>query len=144
MQSKWLGTRSFVLISRAREWWLDLVYHPIMLQVRRILQTEAALLRRMRLAALSDTPMAFGSTYARELAFDDAEWNKRAARLSSAPDAATFLAFEGEDCCGIIGGFLAMESATDVMVVSMWVAPHARRKGVAARLMQALESWARE
>jgi len=88
--------------------------------------------------------MAFGSTYARELAFDDAEWNKRAARLSSAPDAATFLAFEGEDCCGIIGGFLAMESATDVMVVSMWVAPHARRKGVAARLMQALESWARE
>jgi ribosomal protein S18 acetylase RimI-like enzyme len=115
-----------------------------MIIIRRIAEHDAALLRDVRLRALADTPMAFGSTYAREVAFDDQEWQNRAKRLSTSPDAATFFAFNHDKFCGIIGCFRNSDQPTEAAIVSMWVAPEARRRGVAAELMEAAQRWAVE
>lgn len=115
-----------------------------MITVRRIEPDDAELLREMRLRALSDTPMAFGSTYAREFAFAPAEWQARAARNATAPDGATFIAFEDGLCCGLIGCIAKTDESGQATIVSMWVAPEARRKGVGRRLLQAAETWARK
>ena len=79
--------------------------------IRRITESDAALLRDVRLRALSDAPMAFGSTYAREAAFDSEEWQRRAKRAGRGSSAAMFLAFESGIGCGIIGCFAEERSA---------------------------------
>ena len=115
-----------------------------MITIRRITPNDAELLRAIRLRALSDTPMAFGSTYARELAFPTLEWQTRAMRHATAPDAATFFAFDDNVCCGIIGCFSKSDEPSMATIVSMWVASEARRKGIGADLLQAAENWARQ
>lgn len=115
-----------------------------MITVRRICPDDASLLREIRLRALSDSPGAFGSTYARELAFNAAEWESRARLRSTSTDDATFLAFDGPQCRGIIGCFIESSEPTMATVVSMWVAPEARRNGIGDCLVRAAEEWARQ
>jgi GNAT superfamily N-acetyltransferase len=114
-----------------------------MVTVRRITERDAELLREIRLRALSDTPTAFGSTFAGESALATEEWQKRARDRSCSEDGCTFFAFEGEVCCGIIGCFRKADEAATGTIVSMWVSPPARRQGVAGRLMAAIEHWAK-
>jgi GNAT superfamily N-acetyltransferase len=114
-----------------------------MITVRRIMEDDAELLRDIRLRALKDAPTAFGSTYAGESAFDAEEWQKRARHRSRSENDATFFAFDGEDCCGIIGCFRKTDEPTMAAIVSMWVSPHARRKGVGKCLIETVEQWAR-
>jgi ribosomal protein S18 acetylase RimI-like enzyme len=86
--------------------------------------------------------MAFGSTHARESVFTPDEWQSRAARLSQSPDAATFLAFDATQCCGIIGGFRRDGDPTTATIVSMWVAPESRRHGIGEKLIDTVAQWA--
>lgn len=94
------------------------------------------LVRDVRLRALKDAPDAFGSTYAREQAFTEADWTQR---LSS-EKSATFLARLGERTAGVIGGW---RDGAGVELVSMWVDPAARGNGVAEPLVEAVVDWAR-
>jgi GNAT superfamily N-acetyltransferase len=96
-------------------------------------------LREIRLQALRDAPDAFGSTYAREIAFEPAEWHRRATRDGS------FIALldqseEGE-LAGLAGGF--EEEPGLVELVAMFVRPRARGHGVGAALVDAVAAWAR-
>ncbi|HTT00280.1 MAG TPA: GNAT family N-acetyltransferase [Streptosporangiaceae bacterium] len=95
-------------------------------------------LRDIRLAALRDDPQAFASTYEREAAFAEADWQRRIARGGS------FLAYApelGPAPAGIAGGF---ESAPGtVELVSMWVRPQARGRGLGQALVGAVIGWAR-
>src|SRR5256712_10986821 len=45
--------------------------------VRRLGREDWQLYRRVRLDALKEAPYAFGSTYEREVEFDDATWRRR-------------------------------------------------------------------
>jgi ribosomal protein S18 acetylase RimI-like enzyme len=45
--------------------------------------------------------------------------------------------------CGLVGGFLNREDGARVTLVSMWVAPTHRRKGVGQRLIQSVGDWAK-
>src|SRR4051794_15331093 len=99
-----------------------------MITVRRIRIDEDRLLREIRLRALSDTPLAFGSTYVREKAFDADEWQRRATRAATSDDGAMFLAFDDHHCCGIIGCFASEDLPGQACIVSMWVAPEYRRR----------------
>jgi ribosomal protein S18 acetylase RimI-like enzyme len=104
---------------------------------------EWPLLREVRLRALRDTPLAFGSTYTRESALADEQWAAWAVKRTTPGEQVTFLAFEQERCCGIIGCYIEPENPADACIVSMWVAPEARRQGVGARLIREAENWAR-
>jgi hypothetical protein len=51
--------------------------------LERITPTHALDIKAVRLMALRDSPSAFGSTYAKESQFSDADWLKRAANWSN-------------------------------------------------------------
>jgi ribosomal protein S18 acetylase RimI-like enzyme len=103
---------------------------------------EAALFRDTRLRALRESPLAFASTYAKESQLTQEEWAKRLAKWTTPGSAVVFLAFEELDCCGIIAAFRRTESPTQFAIVSMWVAPDARRRGIATRLLETVDEWA--
>lgn len=112
--------------------------------VRRIRPGDGRELRAVRLAALLDSPSAFGSSHAREVDRPDDEWDRRAERSSSGTDAATCLAWIGDRPVGIVGAYRADGSPDVVELVSMWVAPAARRSGTGRSLVLAAVRWATE
>ena len=110
----------------------------------RVRPEDAAILKQVRLAALLDTPSAFGSTYASEAMWTDEQWTRRAIHTSAGRDSATFLAWIEGRPAGIAGGYRPDNAVDDVELVSMWTAPDARRSGVGALLVRAVVEWAIE
>ncbi|MER7505077.1 GNAT family N-acetyltransferase [Nonomuraea pusilla] len=94
-------------------------------------------LKEIRLRALQEAPGAFGSTYAREAAFTPETW---AERLRN-PGTRYWVARSetGQDI-GIVCVYTHREG---LELVSMWVAPEARGRGVAGRLVDAAVEYAR-
>lgn len=89
-------------------------------------------LKAVRLRALADSPDAFGSLYADAVALDDDAWRARA----SSPGA-TIVALNGDDAVGM-GGLFAPDSAPEVFVWGMWVAPEWRGRGLGRRILHEL------
>jgi RimJ/RimL family protein N-acetyltransferase len=127
--------------------------------IRRLGEGEWELLRDVRLASLAESPEAFGSTYARELEFDEAEWRQRAANngwyvaahatadpaADAAADSAARPAADPETIVGIVAGYHDDSSPADQRhLVAMWVAPDVRGSGIAAELVEAVMIWAGE
>ena len=97
--------------------------------------------RTVRLRALQDTPLAFGSTYEREVGLTDEEWAARAARCSGGRDVGFMARCDGE----FVGLALCLVDGEDGAVgdlISMWVAPEARKSGVGRMLIDAIVAWA--
>jgi GNAT superfamily N-acetyltransferase len=110
--------------------------------VRRIRGDEALTLKRVRLAALADTPSAFGAAHAEEAERPEAFWEERARRGAQGQDRVTFFAVLNDDVVGLVGGLFSQEMAV-VELVSMWVSPTARGSGLARSLALAVVQWAR-
>lgn len=109
-----------------------------MVLVREITADEWELMRDVRLAALAEAPAAFGSSYAREAAFGEAQWRRR-----FHDRAVTFFAYDESDDvtpAGIAGVYIE-DSTPDL--VSMWVRPGFRGRGVGEALVEATASWAK-
>src|SRR5262249_43642813 len=100
------------------------------------------LFKSVRLNALGESPSAFGSTYAREAAFTDAEWFARLERWNG-QQGIGFLAMEKGKGCGIAGALLDFEDPTRGQLVSMWTAPTHRRHGAGQLLVDAVVDWAK-
>ena len=96
----------------------------------------------VRLRALQDAPYAFGSTYAREVQFSDAEWAKRAERWNG-QSGIGLVAMDGDVACGIAGSFLDEKDATRAQLLAMWTAPTYRQRGVGRLLVNDVLNWAR-
>ncbi len=114
-----------------------------MVLVRELTADDWQLMRDVRLCALADAPYAFGSTYAREAAFTEAQWRGRISERS-----VTFVACDpaGRDSAGSaapagLAGVYVEDSAPDV--VSVWVRPAFRGRGVGEALLEATASWAK-
>jgi GNAT superfamily N-acetyltransferase len=109
-----------------------------MVVVRAATAEEWQVLRDIRLDALRDAPTAFGSTYAKQAAYAEADWRRRIS------GGATFFAFaSGHDAAtpdGLVGGF--QEKPETVELVSLWVRPRARGLGVGDALVVAVIDWA--
>ncbi len=128
-----------------------------MVLVREVTADDWQLMRDVRLAALAEAPHAFGSTYAREAAFTEERWRARIGERS-----VTF--FAQEDSAGTVpadagagtapastapastapaglAGVYVEDGAAEL--VSMWVRPSARGRGVGEALVEAAAAWAR-
>ena len=112
------------------------------LTVRRVRPDEGPALRTIRLAALSDSPSAFASTYAAEAALPTAHWSQRAAETGSGHESAIFLAVLGDRPVGVVGSFRTTLDSPVVRLVAMWTAPAHRGVGVGHQLVGAVLDWA--
>ncbi len=112
------------------------------MNIRRLTAGDATNFQALRLAALLDTPEAFGSSHEEE---KDLPLATVRSRLAERPGHAVFGSFDGDTLVGIVG--LARESllkmAHKAHIWGMVVAPAARRHGVARELMQAALAHAR-
>jgi ribosomal protein S18 acetylase RimI-like enzyme len=107
--------------------------------VRRLGAREADLLRDLRLRALRDAPMAFGSTLAREEGYEPERWERWAAASASGERQAIFVA---EPTPGMASGVLDDEDPALAHLYAMWVAPHVRGTGAGKALLDAVVAWA--
>jgi len=109
-----------------------------MVSVRATGSGDWALVRDVRLAALRDAPGAFASTYEREAAYTEEQW-----RGWFSDRFAMFLAHlqDRAEPAGLAGVFDAGDGAG---LVSMWVRPDARGRGVGEALMNAAAGWAKD
>jgi GNAT superfamily N-acetyltransferase len=112
------------------------------LTVRRVRVEEGRMLRDVRLAALKDTPAAFGSTYEIEAARTEADWSERVELGAAGVERVTFFALVDDHIVGLVGGFRPDPDGPTVELVSMWTAPAARRIGVGRALVAAVLDWA--
>jgi ribosomal protein S18 acetylase RimI-like enzyme len=112
-----------------------------LISIHRITPLIAVAFKATRLRALQDAPYAFGSTYARESEFSDAEWLARTERWNGERGVG-FLAMDYEVACGIAGSFLDDADARRAELVSMWMAPTHRRQGTGRLLVNAVLTWA--
>lgn len=118
-----------------------------MLRIEPVSRSNADLYRHTRLAALKDTPLAFGSTYARESVFTTEQWQERIARVESG-EMCSYLAVDDASpdtiAAGLAGAFVHQDDADRAMLISMWVAPSHRRTGVGKLLVDACIAWCRD
>jgi len=101
-----------------------------MTEIRRIQPDEWELFKAVRLAALADAPHAFGSTLKQERDLSEEAWRERVARI------ARFIALYAGEPVGLVGAW--MQPTGEVELISMWVAPEARRSGVGRSLIDAV------
>jgi GNAT superfamily N-acetyltransferase len=104
------------------------------IEVVRVGPEEWREFRTVRLAALIDSPGAFGSRHADWVEADEPRWR---ARLTDVPF--TVIARDDEAPVGVAAGMRAERS---VELISMWVAPGHRGTGVAGRLISEVVTWA--
>jgi GNAT superfamily N-acetyltransferase len=112
-------------------------------RVRRIRADEADALRAVRLRALADTPLAFGSTHAREAAYPRERWLAWARDSAAGAAHATFLAVDGADAPVGLAFAIVDPGAGPAHLYSMWVAPEARGRGAGAALVGTVIEWTR-
>jgi putative acetyltransferase len=112
--------------------------------IRRIRHEDWALTRQLRLAALGDAPDAFAATLEDESAMPEAKWRERARSNAEGIATCGFLSLVDGAECGLVVGMWSAEEPPTVELNALWVAPHARRRGAARQLVEAVSDWARE
>jgi ribosomal protein S18 acetylase RimI-like enzyme len=95
--------------------------------IRRAESDDWSICRDIRLRALREEPQAYESTFADEQRLGDHDWRTRIARGS------TFLALDHDQVNGMAVG-IALDDG-DTMIVAMYVAPEARGRRIATRLI---------
>jgi ribosomal protein S18 acetylase RimI-like enzyme len=111
------------------------------MDVRQVQVADWQALRQLRLGALADAPDAFASTLKAEQAFLDEVWRQRA---EGGPASANFIARDGGVDVGLAAVFAEPDAPGRMHLVSMWVAPGHRRRGVARALVDQAVRWAAE
>ena len=109
--------------------------------IRLVAPGEWDRVREIRLRALADTPDAFGSTYGDEVRNGETEWRAWVTGWEGTRNA--MVVAEAEDAwVGMAVGSRSGEGS-DAHMYAMWVDPAQRRRGVGARLVEEVLSWAR-
>ncbi len=105
--------------------------------VRRAGPGDEAIVRGLRVRALTDSPDAFDSTLERELARSAEDWRRWLV------NGATFILERADGAMGIAAGIPHDTDPSAAFLVSVWVHPALRGTGSADELVGAVLSWAR-
>ena len=114
-----------------------------MLEIRRLTPGQWPLLKAVRLAALADSPAAFGTTLVQAQSRTDAEWAENARRFALLPPAASYHAFSDGSPCGMANCFILKDNPQTAELTGFWVAPEQRGTGIGAALVTAITDWAK-
>jgi GNAT superfamily N-acetyltransferase len=107
------------------------------MRIEQLSAKESERLRAIRLRALRDAPDAFSTTAEEVVARPAQFWAGQLQKL------ATFVAtMDGRDV-GLVRGMPHEEFSNAGYLLSMWVAPEARRQGIGSALVEAVVDWAR-
>jgi ribosomal protein S18 acetylase RimI-like enzyme len=99
--------------------------------------------REIRLAALKDAPSAFARTWQEEESLAPSEWIERARRSQDGETLTLVVAVDDtERWIGLAGGYRPGDRGADADLISMWVAPDCRGRGISPMLVRAVLSWA--
>jgi ribosomal protein S18 acetylase RimI-like enzyme len=104
--------------------------------IERLRAGEGDRWRSIRLRALQEAPHAFGTTYAEASAWPSDRWERQVAEV------ATFVAMIDVADVGAARGSVHPTRGDVRELISMWVAPSARRKGIGSSLIDAVADWA--
>jgi len=110
--------------------------------IRAFAPDEWRLYRDARLAALLDSPDAFGSTHAESAARGDSAWRDRLRTIDAATDVPIAALRDGE-VLGMAWATRASVESEIAHLYQMWVAPNARGEGVGRRILERALDWAR-
>lgn len=105
--------------------------------IQRLGPGEGERLRTIRLRALQDAPDAFGSTLEEAESRPLESWDEQLEKF------ATFVAVTDGCDQGLVRGTPHDQLPDAGYLISMWVAPEARRHGIGSALVDAVVHWAR-
>lgn len=105
--------------------------------LRRLTAADWRIFRELRLEALAEAPYAFGSTLEAEQMLTEADWRKRLGNRVQ------FVAYLDGGSAGTVAGIRSDDPAV-AELVSMWVRPQARGRGVGSALVKVILDWASE
>jgi GNAT superfamily N-acetyltransferase len=106
--------------------------------IERLGSGDGERLRAIRIRALADAPDAFGSTLEEATARPLERWEQMLRELP------TFVATASGCDVGLVRSTVHERFTDAGCLISMWVAPEARRGGVGSSLVDAVAGWARE
>jgi len=104
-------------------------------EVTRVAEDRWSDVRAVRLAALADSPTAFGSGLHSEVSFDEGRWREWVR------SAALFVALANGAPVGMAAG-VAGQTSAERKLVALWVAPDWRGRSTAERLVGSVLKWA--
>lgn len=114
------------------------------IHVRRIRPDEWEALRELRLRALADSPLAFGSTLAAERDQPAEFWRNHARRGATETSRATYVVVDERGALrGLATGSVDKETTSLAHLYSMFVDPPLRRGGFGRTLVARVCDWAR-
>ncbi|MCU1529150.1 MAG: hypothetical protein JWP75_2913 [Frondihabitans sp.] len=112
--------------------------------IRSVNEEDWREIRGLRLEMLQDLPLAYGETFEHASRQPEADWRLRG-RRGEGPRTSSFVAIDDASLrwVGIMGGFIPTIGSP--LLVGVYVAPdfRGREAGVADRLLEAVEGWAR-
>ena len=97
--------------------------------------------REVRLRMLRDDSDFFSTRYEDMVREPDATWRDWVAGAAEGEDKTLFVADEDGRWLGVVGAFVRIDPL-EVQLISMWVDPAARGRGIAQSLIRAVAGWA--
>lgn len=113
-----------------------------MVDIRQIRTDEWLLLKRVRLAALEDSPDAFSTKWEEAVKNPDNYWKDRSRDGAEGEKEFCVLAIDDHEPMGMAIGWPDKDDPLVMYLISMWVAPSHRGSQVAASLLNKIFEWA--
>jgi ribosomal protein S18 acetylase RimI-like enzyme len=113
---------------------------PEAVAIRPVRADEWRRWRETRLRMLRDDADFFSTRYDDMVREPDQVWREWVADAAAGDQKTLFVAEEDADWLGVVGAF-ARVNPSEVQLISMWVDPQARGRGVARDLIRAVAQW---